>query len=101
MLASVIPYLDGALLVAHNAPFDIGQLRAAAARSGVALPRFQSACTVRMARRAFPGRKSYSVGALRDLVGIDFLHHDALWDARACAMLYLACAERLQDTGGA
>jgi DNA polymerase-3 subunit epsilon len=93
MLLEISPILDGALMVAHNAPFDHGQLKAAAKRCGVDLPAFSVACTVKLARTAFPGRKTYSLGTLRDLIGMDFVHHDAMWDARACAHLYLRCID--------
>ncbi len=104
VLNEVAPYLQDALMVAHNAPFDAGQLRAAAHRTGTLLPPFSTACTVRMARKAFPGRKTYRLSALADLIGIDFVHHNALWDARACAMLYLRCkasdeAKQMNPTG--
>ena len=93
VLTLLAPYLENSLVVAHNAPFDAGQLRAAVQRTGIALPRFETCCTVRLARKVFPGRTSYKLSQLRDLIGMPFEHHHALWDARACAQLYLRCRQ--------
>ena len=91
VLAMLTPYLEDSLMVAHNAPFDAGQLRAAARRAGVALPSFETCCTVQLARKVFPGRSSYKLSSLQDLIGMPFEHHNALWDAKACAQIYLRC----------
>lgn len=99
VLTMLTPYLENSLMVAHNAPFDAGQLRAAARRTGIALPQFQTCCTVRLARKVFPGRRSYKLSQLQDLIGMPFAHHNALWDARACAQVYLRCQqERARQT---
>ena len=51
VLPSFLEFSRGAVLVAHNAPFDIGFLKAAAARTGHAWPGNQVVDTVRLARR--------------------------------------------------
>ena len=51
VLPSFLEFSRGAVLVAHNAPFDIGFLKAAAARTGHAWPGNQVLDTVRLARR--------------------------------------------------
>ena len=45
MLEKVAPYLDGQTVVAHNAPFDVKQIREAAERVGFSLPEFDHCCT--------------------------------------------------------
>lgn len=96
MLEKVAPYLEGQTVVAHNAPFDVKQIREAAERVGFSLPAFDHCCTVQLSRKVFPNRPSYRLGALVDLIGFPFTAHNALADARACAALFLACRAELE-----
>ena len=98
VLNRLVPYLQAHTLVAHNARFDAGQLRAAAARVHMCLPPFRTIDTVRLARKAFPGRPSYRLNAMAEMIGFSFTHHHALEDARACAALFLACRRALGET---
>ena len=52
-----LEFSRGAVLVAHNAGFDIGFLRAAAERCQIAWPRPPVLCTVRLARRVPPATR--------------------------------------------
>lgn len=89
-IAAVLPgfleFARGAVLVAHNAPFDIGFLKAAAAASATPWPAFQVLCTVKLARRVLTREEAPSVrlSALAALfkVGTQPTHR-ALDDARA------------------
>lgn len=87
--------LDGQLVVAHNASFDMSVLRNTAARYEVgAGPSFDVLCTYRMARVVWPGLPSYSLGYVSPQLGITFNHHEAGQDASACATVALAmCSE--------
>ncbi len=79
--------LNGSIFVAHNVGFDYGFIQAAYENIGRRFKR-PKCCTVRMARKAFPGLKSYSLGALSEHFDIDLNgHHRALNDARATANL--------------
>jgi len=51
ILPGLLNFADGCVLVAHNAPFDIGFLRAACAECGLAWPRFTVLDTVMLARQ--------------------------------------------------
>jgi DNA polymerase III subunit epsilon len=88
--------LDGRIVVAHNASFDISVLRNTAARYGVTGgPSFDVMCTYRMARVAWPHLPSYSLGFLAPSLHIAFSHHEAGDDARACALVALAICDKL------
>ena len=50
VLPSLLDFAGGCVLVAHNAPFDVGFLRAACAECGLAWPRFPVLNTVMLAR---------------------------------------------------
>lgn len=81
---------DTEVVVAHNASFDVQVLTASAARYGVDLRPQPFACTRVFARRWWPGWPSYGLAPvvrqlrLEEVLG-GWGHHDALWDARACA----------------
>ena len=51
VLPGLLDFADGCVLVAHNAPFDVGFLRAACAECGLAWPHFTVLDTVMLARQ--------------------------------------------------
>jgi DNA polymerase III subunit epsilon len=83
---SVVPDPDP-LHVAHNAQFDRLQIERAL-RSP--LP-FRLACTVSMSRRAFPQLERHNLKTVSSHLRIPLKHHDALSDARACALIAHRC----------
>ncbi|HHB12121.1 MAG TPA: DNA polymerase III subunit epsilon [Chromatiales bacterium] len=89
-------YVEGAELVIHNAPFDVGFINAEIHRLGRGLKRIDELCpivdTLVMARRRHPGQRN-SLDALCKRYGIDNSQrelHGALLDARILAEVYLA-----------
>ena len=87
------PYLDDltrGLILAHNASFDIGVLRAGLARAGLPVPDLSYLCTVQVSRRVFPAPEGCGLGKVARRLGIRFEHHDAGEDAYACAEIALA-----------
>jgi len=88
--------LEGQLVVAHNASFDMSVLRNTAARYGLSGgPGFDVLCTYLMARATWPGLPSYSLGYVAPALGIAFEPHQAGDDARACALLALTICRAL------
>jgi len=79
-------------LLAHNAGFDMRVLRALRASFELPMPAVSYACTVTMARRAFPMLSSHKLDIVCEHCGIGLVHHDAASDAVACANVALACA---------
>lgn len=86
--------LSGAVLVAHNAGFDMNVLRSCLQLYNFPVPDMQFTCTRSIARQAWPNHSGFGLRAIADRLGIQFRHHDALEDARACAKILLAAAER-------
>ena len=83
------PLLEGGILVAHNATFDLGVLKRCLA--GYDLQWQKSVpylCTVQMGRRLLPGG-SHKLDALCEHFAIELDHHHAGSDASACAQILL------------
>ena len=102
VLPAFLEFARGAVLVAHNAGFDIGFLRAAAERCQIAWPRPPVLCTVRLARRVLTRDEAPSVrlSALARLFGAATTPtHRALDDARATVDVLHALIERVGNQG--
>lgn len=87
------PILDGGVLAAHNAVFDLSVLKRCL--QGYDIPWKRSApylCTVQMGRRLLPGM-SHKLNVLCGYYGIALDHHHAGSDSRACAELLLRYIE--------
>ena len=90
--------LEGQVVLAHNAGFDVNVLVASLAAYDIACPDFDFQCTRVLSREAWPGRSRYGLKPLGDWLGIRFKHHDALEDARCCARIGLEIAKQRQAT---
>jgi DNA polymerase III subunit epsilon len=105
-IAAVLPmffeFARGAVLVAHNARFDVGFLRAAADQCGIGWRRPQVLCTVQLARRVLSREEAPSVrlAALARLFAVaSEPTHRALDDARATVDVLHALIERVGNQG--
>ncbi len=102
VLPAFLEFARDAVLVAHNAPFDIGFLKAAAARTGHDWPRFQVVDTAHLARQLVtrdeaPNRK---LSTLAQLFGATTTpDHRALHDARATVDVLHALLARVGNLG--
>ena len=86
------PMFESGMLVAHNAPFDMGVLaKCLDAYSIHWRPWARYVCTVRFARQAIPGMVNYKLNTLSDALGISLNHHNALSDTRAAAQILIRC----------
>lgn len=86
--------IDKAIIIAHNASFDMSVWRAALDGYARPYPSFQYLCTLLIARKTWLDLASYRLSDLARLLGIAFKHHDAAEDAAACARVALAAAKR-------
>ena len=84
------PMLDGGVLLAHSAPFDMGVLSKCLCAYEI---RWREsaiyACTCQMGRRCYPQLDNHRLNTLCDYLGIQLDHHQAGSDSRACAELFL------------
>ncbi|MCX7027011.1 MAG: 3'-5' exonuclease [Spirochaetes bacterium] len=88
--------LAGRVIVAHNAPFDEGFIKAEFSRARALSPLEEIADSLVLARMAFPGLHSYALGKAAFLLGIDSgSSHRAFDDARTCMLLFSRSARIL------
>ncbi len=102
VLPAFLEFARGCVLVAHNAGFDIGFLRAGCARLGLPWPNPAVVDTVRLARAVLSREEAPSVrlGVLAPLLGARVTpDHRALHDARATVDVLHALFERLGPLG--
>ena len=98
VLPAFLEFVKGSVLVAHNAPYDVGFLKAACARHGYPWPQPKVLDTAAIARRALtrdevPNRK---LGTLAQFFGAAVTpNHRALDDARATVDVLHGLIERL------
>ena len=90
----LIQITDGAVFVAHNAPFDYGFIRQEYKSLGFNFSR-DYLCTVRLSRRIIPGFRSYSLGNLCNSLNIAIENrHRASGDALATVKLFEMLLEK-------
>lgn len=102
VLPMFFEFAGDSVLVAHNAGFDIGFLRAAARRCDITWPQPQVLCTMRLARRVLSRDEAPSVrlAALARLFAVaSNPTHRALDDARATVDVLHALIERVGNQG--
>jgi len=87
-------YFTNAIIVAHNATFDLGVLTKTLVHYGYPRPTFNYICTLDKARRDLKLRRN-SLDYLCATLGILMeRHHEALSDARACQGIFYYLVER-------
>lgn len=102
VLPAFLEFARGSVLVAHNAPFDIGFLRAACAGLDTPWPAFQVLDTARLARRVVSrdeARNCKLATLARLFRSTTIPNHRALYDARATVDVLHGLLERLGNVG--
>jgi DNA polymerase III subunit epsilon len=101
-LPAFLEFARGAVLVAHNARFDVSFLKAACLRSGVPWPGFAVLDTVHLARQVLPRDEvpNHKLASLARLFGSPVSpDHRALTDARATVHVLHALIGRVGNLG--
>lgn len=94
ILPQMLEFIDGDVLVAHNATFDMGVLKASADAISFELPKVHYGCSLLVSRKVY-NLESYRLNAVAYAIGHEeFDHHDALADADACARIMIHAAKR-------
>lgn len=102
VLPAFLEFARGSVIVAHNAPFDVGFLKAACEVTGVHWPAFQVLDTARLARRVLSRdeARDCKLSTLARLFHASTTpNHRALADARATVDVLHGLFERLGNVG--
>ena len=99
ILPKFLEFCEGSVLVAHNAEFDIGFVRANAERMGIAFdPTYLD--TVLLARVLLPHLAKYTLDNVAKALGVTLEnHHRAVDDAGATADIFVKFIEMLRQRG--
>ena len=90
--------LEGGILVAHNAQFDLKVLYYCLRDHGISWrPLVPYVCTCRMGRTCEPGLENHKLSTMCRAFGIPLDHHHAGSDSNACAGLLLHYMENGAD----
>lgn len=92
---SIKKYLEGNIIIAHNAGFDMAVLRSVLRVYQIEIPELYYACTVCLSRKVWKGLENYRLSTVADSLTISFQHHNAKEDACACARIAINAAEKL------
>jgi DNA polymerase-3 subunit alpha (Gram-positive type) len=93
-------FVGDAVLVAHNAEFDVGFLSQCTKRVGMEAWTQPVIDTLALARLLYPGEKNYKLKTLTNKFGIELVnHHRALADSEATAKLFLHMLKDLRERG--
>lgn len=102
VIPELLRFIGSDTLAAHNASFDEKFLQAEGARLGLRSEHQELICSVKLARRVFPGLSTYSLGPLAASLGIRFKGnaHRAEADAEVAASLLLHIGSHLRERYG-
>ncbi|MBO7763070.1 MAG: PolC-type DNA polymerase III, partial [Clostridia bacterium] len=98
-LQDFLAFIGDRLLVAHNANFDVGFIRAAAEQCGYpfANPYLD---TLALSRFLFPKEKKHTLDAVADRYQLgDFNHHRASDDAEMLSRIFFCMVDQLEEDG--
>lgn len=94
VLQQMLEFVAEDVLIAHNAPFDMGVLRASALAVGGSLPVVRYSCSLQIARKTY-NLDSYRLNQVAYAIGHEeFNHHNALADSDACSRIVIHAADR-------
>ena len=93
-------FVGDAILVAHNAEFDLGFLKACSKRTGLEPWKNVVLDTLSLARRLYPRERSYRLGTLAKKFDVELINaHRALDDTVALAKVYQHMLRDMAEKG--
>lgn len=87
---TIEPVMASGILIAHNAPFDMGVLSKCLRAYGIPWQTTTTyACTCRMGKACYPALENHRLNTLCHHLKIPLDHHDAGSDSEGCARLLM------------
>lgn len=100
VVPQLLEFIDGAVLVAHNAPFDVGFLNYELRRLMSRSLGEGAVDTLPLARALAPGLANYRLGTVAEAFAAPVTAcHRALADAQAVGHVFVGLVDRLQQQG--
>lgn len=88
--AEIEPLMSGGILIAHNAPFDMGVLAKCLCAYDINWQSIANyACTCAMGRVCYPELNNHKLNTMCAYLDLNLDHHNAGSDSRACGELLL------------
>lgn len=85
--------LEGNIVVAHNAKFDVGVLNSECILYGRDIINFRYIDTVEISRMVYPELYNHKLNTVAEYLNIDLDHHEASSDAYCCLLILLKAME--------
>ncbi len=99
-LRMFLDFVGDAPLIAHNAPFDMSFIEAAAGRAGITR-KFTSIDTVPICRQMLPQLKRHKLNLVAEALQVgDFHHHRACDDADVLARIFIKLSQMMKEEKG-
>ncbi len=96
LIPGILKFIGDSVITAHNLPFDFSFLTNELSRAGYESLQNKKLCTLKLARRLYPGLKSKSLGSMVKHFRIRHRGvHRALGDATATAKILVKMIEQL------
>lgn len=90
--------LDGAVFVAHHAPFDLGFMAIEFEKAGLSLPELPALCSSLLSRHIFPESSNHRLQTLIRFFELEQgTAHRAMDDTKACLEVTLRCIEKMGE----
>lgn len=95
-VAEIRKFFDGAILMAHHAPFDMGFMQVEFQKFKLTSPEEPAICTSLLSRKVIPESTNHKLQTLIGFLNIERgTAHRAYDDARACLEVGLECMRRV------
>ena len=97
-IAEFHKFIEGAIVVAHHAPFDLGFVAIEFEKAGLPLPAEPALCSSLLSRKLFPEFENHRLQTLIGKFGLpQGVAHRALDDTKACLEVGMRCFGKVGD----